>query len=80
MEKGVSIIDPNTTYIDAGVKIGRVTVIRPFSVIESNVRIGDNCSIGPFARIRPGSKIGNGVQVGNFSEVSREPESERIPS
>ena len=71
MEKGVSIIDPNTTYIDAGVKIGRDTVIRPFSVIESNVRIGDHCSIGPFARIRPGSKIGNGVQVGNFSEVSR---------
>lgn len=71
MEKGVSIIDPNTTYVDAGVKIGRDTVIRPFSVIESNVRIGDNCSIGPFARIRPGSKIGNGVQVGNFSEVSR---------
>ncbi len=71
MNKGVSIIDPNTTYINADVKIGRDTVIKPFTVIESDVRVGENCSIGPFARLRPGTRIGNSVEIGNFSEVSR---------
>ena len=71
MLEGVTILDPNTTYVDATAKIGKDTVIRPFSFIEGNVRIGDNCEIGPFARLRPGTKIGNNVVVGNFTEVSR---------
>lgn len=71
MLAGVTILDPSSTHIDADVKIGRDTVIRPFSVIENNVSIGSNCSIGPFARIRPGSRIGDDVEIGNFTEVSR---------
>jgi bifunctional UDP-N-acetylglucosamine pyrophosphorylase/glucosamine-1-phosphate N-acetyltransferase len=71
MLNGVTIVDPNNTYIDADVQIGCDTVIRPFTVIEADVRIGENCSIGPFARIRPGSRIGNQVEVGNFTEISR---------
>lgn len=71
MLAGVTIVDPASTHIDADVKIGRDTVVRPFSVIENNVRIGSGCLIGPFARIRPGSRIGDDVEVGNFTEVSR---------
>lgn len=71
MAQGVTIIDPQTTYIHADVKIGRDTVIKPCTIIEENVRIGANCSIGPFARIRPGTRIGDGAEVGNFVEVSR---------
>ena len=71
MLQGVTIIDPQTTSIDANVRIGQDTVIRPFTVIENNVRIGKNCSIGPFTHLRPGTRIGNGVEVGNFAEVSR---------
>lgn len=71
MLSGVTIVDPASTHIDADVKIGRDSVIRPFSVIENNVRIGSGCSIGPFARIRPGSRIGDDVEIGNFTEVSR---------
>jgi len=71
MFEGVTIIDPNTTYIDADVKIGKDTIIKPFTVIESKVRIGSQCTIGPFARIRGGSKIGNNVEIGNYTEVSR---------
>lgn len=71
MEKGVTIIDPNTTYIDEGVKIGRDTVIRPFTVIEHNVSIGQSCCLGPFCRIRAETKIGDNVEIGNFTEVSR---------
>lgn len=71
MRAGVTIADPATTYIDADVKIGKDTCIRPFTIIEKDVRIGDRCAIGPFARLRPGVRLGNGVEIGNFTEVSR---------
>ncbi len=71
MRDGVTIVDPATTYIDADVKIGKDTRIRPFTIIEKDVRIGGHCVIGPFARLRPGVRIGSGVEIGNFTEVSR---------
>lgn len=71
MEQGVSIVDPNTTFVQSDVKIGQDTLIRPFTVIEANVRIGQKCVIGPFARLREGTRIGNSVEIGNFAEVSR---------
>ena len=71
MLQGITVVDPATTYIDASVKIGQDTVIKPFTFIEGNVRIGRRCKIGPFARLRPGTRIGNNVEVGNFTEVSR---------
>ena len=77
MLSGVTIVDPQTTYIHEDVKIGTDTTIRPFTVIENDVRIGQRCSIGPFARLRPGSRIANGVEVGNFAEVSRSQIGER---
>ena len=71
MQQGVTILDPSTTYIDARVKIGRDTVIKPFVFIEENVTIGKRCKIGPFARLRPGTKIADEAEVGNFTEISR---------
>lgn len=71
MDAGVSIIDPATTYIEAGVAIGEDTTIYPCTFIHSNVKIGSNCRVGPFARIRPGSRLSDGSEVGNFAEVSR---------
>ncbi len=71
MFEGVTITDPQTTYIDADVKISADTVIRPFTVIEQNVRIGRRCLIGPFCHLRPGTRITDDVEIGNFTEVSR---------
>ncbi len=71
MLDGISIVDPATTFINADVKIGRGTVVKPFTVIEEDVVIGKDCVIGPFAHFRPGTRIGNQVEVGNFTEVSR---------
>jgi len=71
MQDGVTIVDPETTYIDASVKIGTDTVIRPFTFIEENVKIGNGCEIGPFAHLRPGTRIAHHVTIGNFTEVSR---------
>ena len=71
MYKGVHIVDPKTTYIAEGVKIGKGTVIEPLTVIESEVVIGKNCHIGPFARLRKGVTLKDDVVIGNFVEVNR---------
>ncbi len=68
---GVTILDPSQTVIAKGVKIGRDSVIHPFTWIEGNVVIGSKCEIGPFAKIRSGSKIGDEVVIGSFVEVVR---------
>ena len=71
MLNGVTIEDPQSTYIAAGVKIGADTVIKSHTYIENHVTIGKDCVIGPFARLRPETKIGHNVEVGNFTEISR---------
>ena len=68
---GVSILDPSQTVIAKGVRIGRDTVIHPFTWIERGVVIGQRCEIGPFAKIRAGSKIEDGAVIGSFVEVVR---------
>ncbi len=64
MENGVTIIDPNSTYIDCDVQIGIDTVIYPSSIIEKDTIIGEDCIIGPASRI-VASRISNGVEVKN---------------
>ncbi|OGW74783.1 MAG: hypothetical protein A2Z72_05105, partial [Omnitrophica bacterium RBG_13_46_9] len=71
MLKGVTIIDPGSTFVDMHAKIGKDVIIRPHTVIEEDVVIGKNCEIGPFARIRPGTVIGDHVEIGNFVELVR---------
>ena len=70
-KKGASIIDPATTYIAEGVRIGKDSVVYPFTFIEGNVKISKGCQIGPFARIRGDCLIGNNVVIGNFVEIVR---------
>ncbi len=71
MLSGVTISDPLTTHIDADVKIGRDTVIHPFTVLSGVTDIGEDCEIGPGARISD-SKIGRGVSVRDSHIVASE--------
>ncbi|MEK6733171.1 MAG: DapH/DapD/GlmU-related protein, partial [Candidatus Omnitrophota bacterium] len=71
MDSGVTIVDPDNTYIEHGAKIGRDTVIYPYTFIENNVKIGPDCSIGPCARLRTGTVVANNVGIGNFAELVR---------
>ena len=50
MEQGVTIVDPDHTYIDPGVSIGMDTVILPGTSLEGNTVIGEDCEIGPNCR------------------------------
>lgn len=70
-ERGVTIMDPDTTLIDQDVLIGEGTRVYPFTVIEKGVSVGRCCEIGPFARLRCGTTISDGVKVGNFVEITR---------
>lgn len=69
MEQGVTVIDPATTYIDKQVKIGRDTVIRPFTILQGHCIIGDHSDLGPHAQVRE-SNIGNRCSV-RFSCVDQ---------
>lgn len=71
LHNGVTIEDPQTTFIDHGVSIGADTVIHPYTVIETGVAIGKRCSIGPFAHLRSGVAIAEETRVGNFVELVR---------
>lgn len=60
MDAGVTIIDPNSTFIDVDVQIGQDTVIYPNTYIEGKTTIGEDCTIGPNIRFAD-MKIGNKV-------------------
>lgn len=51
LEKGVTIIDPNNTYIDCNVVIHNDCIIYPGNVIQGNTIIKENCTIYPNSRI-----------------------------
>lgn len=51
MEEGVTIVDPDTTYIDATVKLARDAVIQPFTFLEGTTSIAEGAEVGPQARI-----------------------------
>ncbi|MCC6573927.1 MAG: NTP transferase domain-containing protein [Planctomycetes bacterium] len=69
LNRGVTVLDPGNTYIEAGVEIGRDTIVYPSTVIHSGVVIGERCEIGPFAHIRGGTKVGNDCKIGAFVET-----------
>ena len=59
---GVTVIDPQHTYVSPDAQIGRDTVLHPNVNIEGRTTIGEGCRIGPGTRIT-NSRVGNGVTV-----------------
>jgi bifunctional UDP-N-acetylglucosamine pyrophosphorylase/glucosamine-1-phosphate N-acetyltransferase len=62
MLNGISMMDPSSTYIEAGVTIGRDTVIMPNTYIHGKTVIGEGNILGPNTIIRD-SKIGDRCKV-----------------
>lgn len=67
--RGVTVVDPATTYIEEDVEIGQDTIVYPSSVILSGVRIANDCHVGPFAYLRVGTVLEERAEIGNFTEV-----------
>ncbi|MBC2256567.1 bifunctional UDP-N-acetylglucosamine diphosphorylase/glucosamine-1-phosphate N-acetyltransferase GlmU [Listeria ivanovii] len=87
MRNGVTLINPESTYIDINVEIGQDTVIEPGVMLRGNTVIGDDCVvtsgseivnsiIGERARIRSSaifeSKVGDDVQIGPYAHLRPE--------
>lgn len=51
LDQGVTLIDPESAYIEPGVSIGRDTVIHPNVYLQGATVIGENCVIGPVVQI-----------------------------
>ena len=62
MRSGVTVVDPATTYVDVGVRVGCDTVLEPFTILRGNTSIGEDCRIGPFSEISD-STVGDRVRV-----------------
>ncbi|MDQ0233352.1 bifunctional UDP-N-acetylglucosamine diphosphorylase/glucosamine-1-phosphate N-acetyltransferase GlmU [Metabacillus malikii] len=84
MRNGVTIIDPDNTYISTDAVIGRDTVIYPGTIITGETVIGENCIIGPNSEITNckiqnetnirqsvahDSEIGSKVMIGPFAHI-----------
>lgn len=85
MDKGVTFIDPNTSFVHPSISVGKDTVIYPNTYLEGDTKIGDNCIIFPGSRIYKSilgsgviikdntiveeSKIGNGSAIGPFAHL-----------
>jgi|WetSurMetagenome_2_1015567.scaffolds.fasta_scaffold54624_2 bifunctional UDP-N-acetylglucosamine pyrophosphorylase / glucosamine-1-phosphate N-acetyltransferase len=88
MAAGVTIEDPDTTFVGHGVSVGPDTVIRPGVVLEGTTRIGSRCVIYPGVRIEDsdlsddvwvydhcvisGARIAQGARVGPFARMRPE--------
>lgn len=62
MDDGVILINPDATYIEDSVCIGRDTVVYPNALIQGKTVIGENCEIMGNTRIID-STIGNNVRI-----------------
>ncbi|MYL31933.1 bifunctional UDP-N-acetylglucosamine diphosphorylase/glucosamine-1-phosphate N-acetyltransferase GlmU [Halobacillus halophilus] len=84
MRNGVSLIDPDQTYIGPDVTIGQDVTIYPGTVIEGTTTIENDAVVGPHTTISncyigsettikqsaaSDSRIGNRVQIGPFAHI-----------
>ena len=87
MNNGVTLIDPNITYIGVDVEIGKDTIIYPNNILEGNTKIGERCLLYQNSRISNSiiendvdiqssvildSRIGENTTVGPFAYIRPE--------
>ncbi len=88
MRRGVTMLDPERTYIDASVELGTDVTIFPGTLLQGATRIGDHAEIGPDARlvdctvgegavveqaVGRQATIGDRARVGPFAVLNRAP-------
>lgn len=62
MANGVTLIDPNNTYICPDVVIGKDTVVEPGCMLEGKTVIGEGCHIGYNSKLK-NAELSNNVDV-----------------
>lgn len=51
LERGVTMVDPSRTYIDATVRFGVDVTLFPGTILQGETVVGDGCEIGPDTRL-----------------------------
>lgn len=78
MLDGVTLLDPATTYVDAGVEVGADTVLLPGTILSGQTRVAGGCRIGPNAvlidtvvglRTSIGASTVEGATIGEDVEI-----------
>jgi bifunctional UDP-N-acetylglucosamine pyrophosphorylase/glucosamine-1-phosphate N-acetyltransferase len=62
MREGVTILDPDTTWIDSDVSIGRDATVLPGTQLLGATTIGERATIGPDSTLRD-TEVGAGAEV-----------------
>jgi bifunctional UDP-N-acetylglucosamine pyrophosphorylase / glucosamine-1-phosphate N-acetyltransferase len=65
MLAGVTIVDPGTTWIEAGVTLEPDAVVHPFTVLRGSTAVAAAAEIGPHA-VAVDASVGEGAEVGPF--------------
>jgi bifunctional UDP-N-acetylglucosamine pyrophosphorylase / glucosamine-1-phosphate N-acetyltransferase len=65
MLAGVTIVDPETTWIDPEVELAPDSTIHPFTVLRGATRVASGAEVGPHAVV-DSAEIGEGAAVGPF--------------
>jgi bifunctional UDP-N-acetylglucosamine pyrophosphorylase/glucosamine-1-phosphate N-acetyltransferase len=68
MQAGVTVVDPETTYLDWNVSLKPDTTLWPGTVIQGPSQIGAHCQIGPYTTIES-SVVKDGARVGPFAHI-----------
>jgi len=69
MADGISLVDPETIFIQQEVRIGKDTVIHANVQISGNSVIGSNCTLGPDVVLHD-CRIGDNAVIKPFSNLS----------
>ncbi|MCD7756877.1 MAG: hypothetical protein LUH45_01705 [Clostridiales bacterium] len=78
MAEGVDLIDPSTTYVEAGAQVVPGSVIMPNTILMGRVKTGEGCVLGPNSMLTD-CELGSDCVV-NASQVSgvRLPDGTRV--
>jgi len=68
MSEGVTVVDPDSTYIDAAVEIGRDSVIWPGCVVTGESVLGERVILKPYCVVES-SRLGNDVELGPMAHL-----------
>jgi bifunctional UDP-N-acetylglucosamine pyrophosphorylase/glucosamine-1-phosphate N-acetyltransferase len=71
----VTFLHPGTTRVEAGVTIGRDTVIGPGTVLEGSTSVGEGCELGPHTTARDATIRDGAVVIHSYiveAEVGRD--------
>jgi bifunctional UDP-N-acetylglucosamine pyrophosphorylase/glucosamine-1-phosphate N-acetyltransferase len=62
LERGVTFVDPDKTYLDTTVQLGADVTLFPGTILQGRTVIGEGCEIGPNTRLVDCS-VGAGAEV-----------------